>query len=107
MVNATFSRLPRDSRFGKGPSGRRGLLNASRYRLLDANNHGFRANKVLDAATAETRVRESAAAVCARVVEATRCLDEHVEAHEQAQDTLAAIVRSVEILEGLARSAPR
>ena len=57
-------------------------------RLLDADDHRVGPDQVLDVALAEAGLLHPAAAVGAGVVEAAGRLDQHVEAHQQAERVL-------------------
>src|SRR5207237_6290340 len=56
--------------------------------LLDCYDHRVGSNQMLDTRFAEAGFFHPALAVCSGVVEASRCFDQHVEAHKQAKDVL-------------------
>src|SRR3982751_1668107 len=56
-----------------------------RGKSADSNYHRIGSDQVFDAGLAETCFAHPAAAVCAGVVETSGCLDEHIEAHQEAK----------------------
>src|SRR5450432_1400149 len=65
---------------------------AARPSLLDADDHRVRTDQMLHARRGEAGLLQPAGAVGARVVEAARSLDEHVQAHHEAERVLAPVV---------------
>ena len=63
-----------------------------RFRLFDPDHHRVRAYQVLDVALAEARVGHPGAAVCTRVVEPDRPLNQHVETHQESKSVRAPII---------------
>jgi hypothetical protein len=67
-------------------------MDVLRLLLLDANHHRVGTNEVLDASLVEARLFHPADAIRAGVVEAASSLDEHIQAHHQAESIRGAIV---------------
>lgn len=65
---------------------------AGQFALLEPNHHGVRTNQMLDAGVAESSFLHPAYAIGTRIVEAPLSLNEHVEAHHQAECTLFAVI---------------
>jgi hypothetical protein len=60
--------------------------------LLDANDHGVRADEMLDASFAEANFFHPGDAILARIVETAGRFNQHVQTHHQAEGILRAII---------------
>jgi len=64
----------------------------ARGSLLNADNHGVRADEVLNSGLAEAGVAHPALAVRAGVVESAGGLDQHIQAHHQTECVLRTVI---------------
>jgi hypothetical protein len=60
--------------------------------LLDADDHRIGPVEMLDMGLAESHLAHPRSTICAREVEASLGLDQHVQAHQQAERILPALV---------------